>query len=124
MIRTAITAALFSVAATAVFAAVPIKVETTPAGKILTDQNGMTLYRFAKDSNGVSRCTGACAMKWPPMIATAGAKAEGDYGIMTRKDGKKQWTFRGWPLYHWVGDKAPGQMSGNNVKGVWFVLHP
>ena len=89
---------------------------------ILTDANGMTLYTFDNDKDGVSACYDACAENWPPLLAAADAKADAEYGLTDRKDGSKQWTYDGKPLYLWVKDTKPGEMTGDGVKGVWHVV--
>ncbi len=91
------------------------------SGSILTDKSGMTLYTFDKDKAGESVCYGACAEKWPPFIAGEYAKAKKGWGIISRKDGSKQWTYNDQPLYTWVGDTKAGDTTGDGVKGVWHV---
>jgi len=56
-----------------------------------TDHKGMTLYTFAKDSAGKSACNDKCAANWPPLMATANDKSMGDWTVITRDDGSKQW---------------------------------
>jgi predicted lipoprotein with Yx(FWY)xxD motif len=97
-------------------------------GKYLTDAKGMTLYWFKKDTPGKSACAGACVDKWPlyyreSVAPPAGVKAE-DFGTIAREDGKKQTTFRGYPLYYWFQDMKAGDTAGNQVNGVWFVIDP
>lgn len=97
-------------------------------GEYLTDAKGTALYWFKKDSPGKSVCTGACVERWPlyyreSIAPPAGIKAE-DFGTITREDGKKQTTFRGYPLYYWFQDAKPGDASGNKVNDVWFVIDP
>ncbi|WP_374373857.1 hypothetical protein [Tabrizicola sp.] len=89
---------------------------------MLTDANGMTLYTFDKDEGGKSACYDDCAVNWPPLIAAADAKADGDYGLTDRTDGTKQWTYDGKPLYLWIKDTKPGDMTGDGVKGVWHIV--
>ncbi|MGH1441646.1 MAG: COG4315 family predicted lipoprotein [Cellvibrionaceae bacterium] len=89
--------------------------------KILTNKAGMTLYTFDKDSKDTSVCYGPCAAKWPPYIAASDAKAKKAWGLTTRKDGSKQWTFKGQPLYTWVGDTKAGDTTGDGVGGVWHT---
>ena len=81
---------------------------------ILTGPNGMTLYTFDKDvgGSGKSVCNGQCASNWPPFIATDTDKASGDYSLITRDDGKKQWALKGKPLYYWAKDVKPGDKTG------------
>lgn len=92
--------------------------------KILTDSKGMTLYTFDKDSAGMSACKGGCATNWPPLMADSGAMAKGDYSVITRDDGSKQWAYKGKPLYLWIKDKAKGDMTGDGFNGVWHVATP
>jgi predicted lipoprotein with Yx(FWY)xxD motif len=97
-------------------------------GSYLTDIKGMTLYYFKKDTPGKSACENECLAKWPiyfveTVAAKDGLKAE-DFGTITRADGKKQTTYRGMPLYHFVGDKKPGDTNGQGVKDVWYVVNP
>lgn len=97
-------------------------------GKYLTDTEGKTLYWFKKDSPGKSACSGTCVEKWPiyyqeTVAAPKGLNAD-DFGMITREDGKKQTTFRGYPLYYWINDKQPGDTSGQDVNKVWFVINP
>ena len=90
----------------------------------LTDAKGMTLYTFDKDTAGKSACNGPCAARWPPLTATATDKASGDYTIVTRDDGSKQWAFKGKPLYLRVKDTKPGDKTGDGVNGVWKTAKP
>lgn len=97
-------------------------------GSYLTDAKGMTLYWFKKDSPGKSACAGPCVDKWPlyyreKVAAGEGTKGE-EFGTVSREDGKKQTTFRGYPLYYWVGDKAKGDTGGQGMGNVWFVIDP
>ena len=91
---------------------------------VLVNTSGMTLYTFDKDAKGAgkSACNGKCAAAWPPLMATASDKASGDYSIITREDGSKQWAYEGKPLYLWVKDKKPGDMTGDNYKKIWHVV--
>lgn len=93
-------------------------------GTILTDANGMTLYTFDKDADGKSACYDKCAVNWPPLIAPAGAMAEGDYGLTERTDGAMQWTYDGKPLYLWIKDTKAGDTTGDGVNDVWHVAKP
>jgi predicted lipoprotein with Yx(FWY)xxD motif len=99
----------------------PIKIE----GGMLVGTSGMTLYTFDKDAGaGKSACNGPCAENWPPMQARADDRGEGDFSIVTREDGSKQWAHKGKPLYFWVKDAKPGDTSGDGVKGVWHIVKP
>ncbi len=93
---------------------------------VLTGSNGMTLYTFDKDAagNGKSVCNGPCATNWPPLMAGGSATASGEYSVVTRDDGAKQWAYKGKPLYFWIKDQKPGDRSGDGVNNVWRVAKP
>lgn len=93
---------------------------------VLTNGAGMTLYTFDKDAagSGKSVCNGPCATNWPPLMAAADAKASGDYTIITRDDGGKQWAYKGKPLYLWVKDAKPGDKTGDGFNNAWRVARP
>lgn len=93
---------------------------------VLTGSNGMTLYVFDKDAagSGKSVCNGPCANNWPPLLVMAGENASGDYSVITRDDGKKQWAFKGKPLYYWAKDQKPGERTGDGFNGVWHLARP
>jgi predicted lipoprotein with Yx(FWY)xxD motif len=97
-------------------------------GNYLADGKGMTLYYFKNDKPDRNACVGPCLEKWPiyhveEIKAPAGSDAK-DFGEFTRVDGKKQTTFKNWPLYYFVGDKAPGDTNGQGVKDLWSVIDP
>ena len=102
--------------------------EKDGVGKFFTDAKGMTLYVFKKDTPGKSACAGPCVDRWPlyfrGMVAVPdGVKAD-DFGSITRDDGKRQTTYKGWPLYHFVDDKSPGDTKGQGMGSVWYVANP
>jgi len=100
----------------------PVAVGETSLGKVLTDQQGMTLYTFTRDTAGTSNCNDGCAANWPPLMADDGAMATGDFSIITRSDGSKQWAYKDMPLYTWVRDAEPGDVTGHEFNQVWFVV--
>ncbi len=93
---------------------------------LLTGTNGMTLYTFDKDvaNSGKSVCNDKCAEFWPPLYAHDDSKASGDYTVITRDYGTKQWAFKGKPLYYWVKDKKVGDTTGDGVHDAWRVVKP
>jgi predicted lipoprotein with Yx(FWY)xxD motif len=105
-------------------AAVLEEVATHGGAVMAASKTGMTVYTFQKDAEGVSNCYDDCAANWPPFAAAAEAQPEGDLGIIDRKDGTRQWTLKGMPLYFWVGDAAKGDATGDGVGGVWDVVRP
>lgn len=93
---------------------------------VLTGPNGMTLYTFDKDATGSGKsvCNGPCATNWPPLLASESDQPHGDYTIAVRDDGKKQWAFKGKPLYFWAKDSKPGDKTGDGFNKVWQVARP
>jgi predicted lipoprotein with Yx(FWY)xxD motif len=93
-------------------------------GGVLVNSAGMTLYTFDKDvaGNGKSACNGPCAAIWPALKATDAAMAAGDWSIVVRDDGSKQWAYRGKPLYLWVKDQKPGDKTGDGYLNIWHIV--
>jgi len=121
-ILTGLSAALLALSASGAFAAEPAMEMDSSMGKIYTDDKGMTLYTFDKDEAGKSNCYDQCAVNWPPFMAAADAMAEGEWTIVERTDGTKQWALGGKPLYLWIQDKAPGDVTGEGKgDGTWHV---
>ncbi|MEN8584418.1 hypothetical protein B1A87_020190 [Arthrobacter sp. KBS0703] len=111
-------------------ATVDLKTASSSAGNIVVDGKGMSVYYFTKDvkDSGKSNCTGDCLVKWPPVITTNDTpKVEGvtgKVGTITTADGKKQVTVDGMPVYLWQKDKAPGDVTGQGVGNVWYLVAP
>lgn len=103
-------------------AAVQATGPASPRNGVLADSQGMSLYIFKKDSANVSTCYDGCAKAWPPFLVTDASKAGGDFTVTTRKDGAKQWAFKGQPLYRYAGDTTAGEQGGEGSGGVWFVV--
>ena len=98
-------------------------------GKILVDSKGMTLYMFDKDSSGKSNCSGDCLKNWPALtvadenaVITPGAGVTGDWAVITRDDGTYQVTVNGMPLYTYAKDTQAGDVVGQAVGDVWWVV--
>lgn len=96
----------------------------TSAGTVFIDTAGMSLYTFREDAPGVSTCNEGCVGAWPPFLADADAQERGAWTIITRADGSSQWALNDQPLYYWVGDQTPGDMTGDGVGGVWDLARP
>lgn len=95
----------------------------TSAGTVLTTSDGMTLYTYARDVPGRSNCYGECAEYWPPYMANNGAQTSGNMTLIARADGRMQWAADGMPLYTFVQDGRPGDVSGHNVHNDWNVVY-
>ncbi|WIX97636.1 SCO0930 family lipoprotein [Amycolatopsis mongoliensis] len=99
-------------------------------GAVLTDAEGHTLYRYAKDIAKPSKatCVGTCAETWPPLISDSPALFSGVeaqlVSLVTRPDGRKQVTVGGWPLYRYAKDTGSGVALGQNVSADWAAITP
>jgi predicted lipoprotein with Yx(FWY)xxD motif len=119
MIRNGIAVLIVGLAVAGIaFAQAPAK----KMGGMMTNNAGMTLYTFDKDAGGKSACNGPCAGNWPPLMAGADDKASGDWSVIARDDGSKQWAYKGKPLYLWSKDQKPGDMTGDGNNGIWHVV--
>jgi predicted lipoprotein with Yx(FWY)xxD motif len=107
-----------------------VGVANTSLGNVLVDSQGRTLYLFKADRGTKSACAGACATAWPPLIAhgkptVAGGASASLLGTAKRSDGTQQVTYNGHPLYLFVSDQSPGDVSGQGVAAFgapWFAL--
>lgn len=125
--------AIIALASTAVEARDSYSVDTVNSeqlGTYLTNETFFTLYRCLSDaqSGKISTCDGDCAKLWPPFYAedlTVNPELESrDFDVMTREDGSKQLTYKGWPLYLYKGDTKPLETNGQELNGLWFVVTP
>lgn len=113
-------------------AAPTLTVKQSGYGRVLFDGRGYVLYAFTRDANGRSACYGACAKAWPVYYARTRLKAgEGVkrslLGTTKRRDGRRQVTYAGRPLYYWVGDTKAGRIGCQNAAefgGTWLVVRP
>ncbi len=95
-----------------------------PANGVLATPSGATVYTFDKDTigSGKSACNGPCAQAWPPVPAQASDAAAGDWTIVARDDGSRQWAYKGAPIYTFSKDAKPGDTTGDKFKDVWHVI--
>ncbi|MGY2744843.1 COG4315 family predicted lipoprotein [Arthrobacter sp. UYCu723] len=110
--------------------AAELNVAESKLGKIVVDGKGMSVYYFTKDTkdSGTSACTGGCLTAWPPVLTTSDAPAvegvTGTLGTITTPEGKKQVTINGMPIYYFEKDKAAGDILGQDVNKVWYLVAP
>jgi predicted lipoprotein with Yx(FWY)xxD motif len=113
-------------------AAPTLTAKSSRFGRVLFDGRGYVVYAFTRDSRGRSACYGACAKAWPVYYAKAGLRAGAGVkssllGTTRRRDGRRQVTYAGRPLYFYVGDRKPGQILCQNVVeygGTWLIVRP
>jgi predicted lipoprotein with Yx(FWY)xxD motif len=99
-------------------------------GKILTNSKGFALYYLTGDKAGKPTCATGCADYWPAALVKktqqlTNKSLPGKLGTVHALAGGRQITYNGWPLYTYISDQHPGQVTGNNVPqsgdGVWYV---
>jgi predicted lipoprotein with Yx(FWY)xxD motif len=107
-------------------AASTVQLAETDLGEVLVDEDGLTLYLFEQDEGDASTCYDDCAATWPPLLAeepTAGEGLDASLlGTTERDGGEVQVTFDGHPLYLFASDAAPGDVEGQGVGDIWFVV--
>jgi predicted lipoprotein with Yx(FWY)xxD motif len=99
-------------------------------GVVLVDGSGKALYRYTPDRKGKSVCTGQCLTYWPALVIKASAKPVAGAGVkasllgsIKAKNGMRQVTYGGWPLYHYKADAKAGQFEGQGEDGTWYVVN-
>ena len=103
---------------------IPEETRITAIGEVLVAGLGnRTLYTFANDEDGVSNCSGGCAETWPAVLSDT-EQSYGAFETIQRGDSSLQWTFKGSPLYYYVGDAAEGEINGEGLGDVWYVARP
>ncbi len=113
--------------ASAASTGITVKTTHINGATVLTNARGLTLYWFTPDTRTASRCTGTCAVYWPPVPGglKAGRDVTGQLGTIKRPGGTLQATYDGHPLYTYLGDHSPGQARGNNLDldgGIWYEI--
>ena len=112
---------------------ITVKVGSSKLGEILVGPTGRTIYLFLADSGTSSRCNSAsCVQNWPPVLSTGAPQAGSGVsasllGTTTREDGTTEVTYAGHPLYYFIADKQPGQVSGQGIDAFgapWYVVSP
>ena len=104
-----------------------LAVASTDLGDIITDAEGATLYIFTPDEQGDPTCFDDCAANWPPLTTEVAAGEGLDASLLDtadRGDGTMQVTYNGWPLYYFAADAAPGDINGQGVGDIWWVIGP
>jgi predicted lipoprotein with Yx(FWY)xxD motif len=106
-----------------------VKVGESSLGQILVDGAGRTLYAFTPDTAGESTCYDGCAQAWPPLLAEgeiavgAGLDAA-SFTTVARTDAGMQVKVGQWPLYYFAQDAAPGDVKGQTLNDMWYVVSP
>lgn len=107
-----------------------LSVAQSTAGQIVVGAQGLSVYAFANDTkgSGTSACTAGCATSWPPVTSTSATPTvsgvTGKVGTIPAANGKMQVTINGMPLYYYSKDQAAGDITGQGVGGVWYLVSP
>lgn len=107
--------------------ALTLQTSTVGGQTIVVDGRGMTVYYYTLDKPGETKsaCTGGCASLWPAVTSDTAPALQGvtgTLGTLATADGKQQVTINGMPIYYYAKDTAAGQVKGQGVAGVWYVL--
>lgn len=109
-----------------------LTVRSSRWGRVLFDSRGRALYAFTADRGGRSSCFGACLAAWPAYVVRGGVRAGAGtnrrlLATVARRNGSRQVTYNGRPLYYYVGDRRPGQILCQDVfefGGLWLIMRP
>ncbi|MFK0103631.1 hypothetical protein [Streptomyces sp. NPDC091217] len=98
-------------------------------GIVVTDDKGLALYRYDKDQPTPSKwtCSGACTKTWIPVIVQDSVQTSGvEHSLLgtVHRNGMKQLTLAGWPLYRYIGDTEAGQVNGQGKDKEWYAVTP
>ena len=116
--------------ASASMSAAELSVAESKAGQIVVADQGLSVYFFTKDTkdSGTSACTGECLVAWPPVTSTTATPTvngvTGKVGTIPTADGKMQVTINGMPIYYYSKDQTAGDITGQGVGGVWYLVSP
>lgn len=107
-----------------------LKVAASAAGQIVVDGKGLSVYQYTQDlkDSGRSACVGGCLTAWPPVVTTSDTPTvdgvTGKVGTIATPDGKKQLTVNGMPVYYFAKDKVAGDILGQGISSVWYLVAP
>jgi predicted lipoprotein with Yx(FWY)xxD motif len=93
-------------------------------GPVLVDAKSMTLYTYDGDLPDKPNCAGLCSLKWPALEAAPDAQPKGDFTIVNRASGTRQWEYKRKPLYGYQLDSKPGDVDGDGEDGTWHAAKP
>jgi len=97
----------------------PAQFEVYPViqGHLLGTPDGYSVYTSDKDGPNKSNCNAACLADWSPVLAPVTAEAEGDWSIIEKSPGIRQWAFKKKPLYTHITEEKPRGYEGSDVPG-------
>lgn len=98
------------------------RVMTTPRGRMLLTETRYSVYESDRDGPNKSNCVDACTLTWVPILAPHSAQPQGDWSIVERAAGVRQWAFRKKPLYTYSGDSGAAKLDGGDEPG-WHNVY-
>lgn len=104
-----------------------LHVASTSLGRVVVDAQGRTVYLLTADSMNHSTCDASCQSYWPPVPSGHGAGVTAKVASTALPGGGSTETVGGWPVYTYVGDHNPGDVSGEGVQtfgGTWYAVSP
>ncbi|MYA37741.1 MAG: hypothetical protein F4030_12465 [Gammaproteobacteria bacterium] len=90
-------------------------VRSTSIGRMLTTDKNEAVYAYGGDTATTSSCHDDCLVNWNPVLAPNLARAQGEWSLLERSPGVRQWVFRGQPLYTHVLDTGSWSQQGSDV---------
>lgn len=96
--------------------------QTATHGTVYVNTDGQPLYYYRRDRMNQSTCYGDCARSWRPNLAYGDVRPHGNWSIIDREDGTRQWVYAGRPTYTWTGDREPGVVTGDGYENSWSVV--
>ena len=97
--------------------------ESTEGWRYVHFPTNLRLYTNDRDPDNQSVCNAGCSSTWPPVVAPDEAFPIGDWTIFVREDGRRQWAYKGRPVYVLYHD-SPSEPGGDGHDGVWHILEP
>ncbi|MBO0844142.1 MAG: hypothetical protein J2P22_01845 [Nocardioides sp.] len=102
-----------------------LHVASTSLGNVVVDGSGMTVYMLTADTSGHSSCSAACLQYWPPVTSAQESGIHAKVGMTSTMSGGKTATVGGWPVYTFIQDQKPGDVTGEGMQtygGTWYAI--
>jgi predicted lipoprotein with Yx(FWY)xxD motif len=92
-------------------------VRTQANGRLVVLASGYSVYTWDGDARDKSNCDAECLTEWQPVVAGETAVSQGEWDVIERSTGIRQWTFRHQPLYTHLLDRRMRSLEGSDVPG-------
>jgi predicted lipoprotein with Yx(FWY)xxD motif len=98
------------------------KIVEVGTGRMLVNYSGFSVYQWDGDGASESNCRGDCLKSWAPVLAAESSQPHGEWTVLERSPGVRQWAFRNKPLYTYIADTRPKGMLGSDEPG-WHNVY-